>query len=183
MSASNTVIREARPTDAPGIAHVHVASWRTTYPGLVPASFLVGMSEDQAARRWSGLLLTREPGHGTFVAADARGEVVGFATCGPRRGRFPDFAGEFYALYLLDEAQGNGIGRRLMAAMADRLLEGEVRSACVWCLRDNPARWFYERMGGARAAERPIRFAGSSLVEIAYGWEDLHPLARMSAGA
>ena len=29
---------------------------------------------------------------------------------------------------------------------------------------------------------RPIRFADTDLVEIAYGWRDLTPLARLSAG-
>lgn len=182
MEQRPTLVREARPGDAEGIAKVHVASWRSTYPTMLPAPFLLSMTVESATRRWDGLLRAPSPGEGTFVVADARGPVVGFGTCGPRRGRIEGYDGEFYALYLLDEAQGRGDGRRLMAAMAERLLAGGAHSAVVWCLRDNPSRWFYERMGGQRVADRPIRFAGADMVEIAYGWRDLLPLARLSAG-
>ncbi|AWK89020.1 GNAT family N-acetyltransferase [Azospirillum thermophilum] len=181
MTDSSVTIRDARPGDAPAIARVHVRSWRTTYPGLIPAAFLVGLSESAAAARWEAIVRSRGPGRGALVATMGA-EVVGFASYGAHRVPVADLAGEFYALYLLDEAQGRGIGRRLLGAMAERLLEAGTRSAAVWCLRDNPARWFYERLGGTRMAERPIRFAGRQLIEIGYGWRDLAPLARLSAG-
>jgi hypothetical protein len=38
------VIREAAPADAPGIARVHVDTWRTTYQGIVPDQFLARLS-------------------------------------------------------------------------------------------------------------------------------------------
>jgi hypothetical protein len=43
----------------------------------------------------------------------------------------------------------------------------------VWVLAANPARFFYEAMGGARAGERLEEFAGTQLEELAYGWPDL----------
>lgn len=181
-------IREARAADAAGMARVHVQSWRSTYPGLIPTQFLVNLSEPAAAERWRTVAEARGPGQGAFVAVDTKGlvapagSVVGIASFGARRVPVEGFGGEFYALYLLDEAKGLGLGRRLMAVMAERLLGDGVRSAAVWCLRDNPSRWFYERLGGSRVAERPIRFAGAALTEIAYGWHDLAPLARLSAG-
>lgn len=188
MTNPTIAIREARAADAAGMARVHVQSWRSTYPGLIPDPFLVNLSEPAAAARWRSVVGTRGPGQGSFVAIDmtgavaSAGSVVGIASFGARRGTMDDYGGEFYALYLLDEAKGLGVGRRLMAAMAERLLAAGIRSAVVWCLRDNPSRWFYERLGGLRVAERPIRFAGAPLVEIAYGWHDLAPLARLSAG-
>lgn len=186
MTKETVTIREAGPEDAVGIARVHVASWRSTYPGLIPTPFLVGMSEPAAAARWQAIIRSRGPGRGAYVAVEAgtggRESIVGFGTYGARRVPVEGFQGEFYALYLLDEAQGRGIGRRLMAAMAEQFLAVDVHTAAVWCLRDNPSRWFYERMGGARIAERPISFAGSKLIEIAYGWRDLAPLVRLSTG-
>lgn len=180
---SSVVIRDARPADAAAIGRVHVASWRATYPGLIPDAYLVNMSEKAAAARWEGITRAKVPKQGALVAEDpALGGVVGFASFGARRVAVDGYDGEFYAIYLLEEAQGRGTGRRLMAAMAERFLESGVGSAGVWCLRDNPSRWFYERLGGTRIAERPIRFAGNDLVEIAYGWRDLAPLARLSAG-
>lgn len=180
-------IRRAQSADADAIASVHVASWRTTYPGMVPDRYLVGLSAPTYAASWRRLLQFREEG-ATFVAdddGDGDGDggqgVVGFGSCGPQRSRLEGFGGEFYALYLYDYMQGQGIGRRLMAAMADALMSQGVTSACVWVLRENPSRWFYERLGGTRLAEHTIPFAGTTLIETAYGWHDLAPLARLSA--
>ncbi|MGQ9370802.1 N-acetyltransferase family protein [Azospirillum sp. ST 5-10] len=177
------VIRDAGPHDADGIARVHVASWRSTYAGMLPAEFLVNMSESTVRARWRIAVRVQREGHGTLVAADGAGDVAGFVSYGRQRTGIDGYAGEFYALYLHDEAQGHGLGRRLMAAAAERMALAGLPSAVVWCLRGNPARWFYERLGGVRLAERPMRFAGSETVETAYGWRDLVPLARQAAGS
>lgn len=179
-------IRPAIPADAAGIARVHVTSWRSTYPGMLPDRYLIGLSPPAYAARWRTMLAAEGRGRRTFVAVDpddphARNGVIGFGSCGPQRTSLEGYGGEFYALYMLDHMQGMGWGRRLMGAMAQELLECGMRSAVVWVLRDNPSRWFYERMGGTRLAEQPISFAGARLTEIAYGWTDLVPLARQAA--
>ena len=43
----------------------------------------------------------------------------------------------------------------------------------IWVLADNPARFFYERMGGRRVGERDERLWGALLHEIGYGWSSL----------
>lgn len=178
----STIIRPARVTDATGIAKVHVESWRSTYPGMVPEKYLVDLSPGSSALRWLHVLHGEWGVNRTFVAVDGQGEIVGFATCGTQRTRLDGFGGEFYALYLIDHAQNQGIGRKLMATMADTLQTAGIKAAVVWVLKGNPSRWFYERLGGVQVAEQPIRFAGAALTEIAYGWKDLAPLARLSAG-
>lgn len=175
------IVRPATPADASGIARVHVASWRSTYPGILPEGFLVNLSADAYTRRWRALLGGAGRGRRTFVAVDPAEGIVGFASCGPQRTAIQGYAGEFYAIYLQDYAQGQGWGRRMMATMAAEMLGEGLRSAVVWVLRDNPSRWFYERLGAQRLAEQPIKFAGARLSEVAYGWMDLLPLARQSA--
>lgn len=176
-----SLIRPALVADAAGIAAVHVDSWRSTYPGMLPDRYLVSLSAATHERRWRGLLSGAPPrGRRTFVA-EAGGRVVGFSSCGPQRTGLPGFGGEFYALYLLDHVQGLGLGRRLLAAMAQHMLAADTRAALVWVLRDNPSRYFYERLGGDLLAEQPIAFAGARLMEVAYGWKDLVPLARLAA--
>ncbi len=45
-------IREATPDDIPGIARVHVDTWRTAYLGIVPAEHLAGLSYERSEARW-----------------------------------------------------------------------------------------------------------------------------------
>jgi hypothetical protein len=45
-------------------------------------------------------------------------------------------------------------------------------------LADNPARFFYEAMGGRRIRERDERLWGVDLHEAAYGWRDLETIPR-----
>src|SRR3712207_8189856 len=59
-----------------------------------------------------------------------------------------------YTTLFRSYAQGRGIGRLLMAAMAADLVNYRMNSAVVWVLHNHPSRWFYERLGGVRLAER-----------------------------
>ena len=173
------LIRRARHADAPSIAKVHVESWRVTYPGLVPDDFLLGLNEAASTERWQTQLAAPDEPSGIWVALERRQGMVGFASCGTQRTAIPGHGGELYTLYLLDAAQGRGLGRRLMAAVAADLMAMGVEGMVAWVLRDNPARWFYERLGGQRLGEQSIWLGRALLPEIAYGWRDLAELARL----
>jgi ribosomal protein S18 acetylase RimI-like enzyme len=45
-------IRRARPADAAAIGAVHVAAWRSAYPGLLPDNFLASMSAARHAAQY-----------------------------------------------------------------------------------------------------------------------------------
>ena len=165
------LVRPAEIDDAAAIAGVHVASWRTTYRNLLPADFLTALDEASYAERWKR---TISEGVGrVFVAEDQR-RVVGFASGGPERAGEDGFTGELYAIYLLEEAQGRGHGKRLVQAVAAALLEMKLANMIVWVLRDNqPARAFYERLGGAYVRSQPITIGSTLLQEVSYGWRSL----------
>jgi ribosomal protein S18 acetylase RimI-like enzyme len=188
-------IRRAHAGEAAAIAAVHVAAWHETYTGLVPARMLRAVSVEERARRWQRILTSPDPSleSAVFVAVRPDRTIVGFGSCG--RQPAPDlvaggFAGEFSALYLLAAHQRRGIGRRLMALMAQDLLARDLPSAALWVLRDNaPARRFYEALGarlvGRRAETVDEHLTGGRsrpqddalLHELAYGWSDLALLA------
>jgi GNAT superfamily N-acetyltransferase len=170
-----TTIREATIDDAPAIASVHVASWRETYRGILPDDHLAGLAVEPRERMWRGMVTTPAAERAIFVAKDAGGRLVGFASGGPREASDPIYApytGELYAIYLLGEEHGRGTGRALVRAVASRLAERGMRSMLVWVLADNPSRRFYEALGGTRAGEESITIGGRALVEVAYGWLD-----------
>ena len=163
-------IRPARPADASGIARLDVETWRTTYAGVLSAAYLVGLSERRREAGWRSTIL-HEPGN-VRVAVDARGEVQGFGSCGPNRGD-PPFAGEVFTLYVAPDRQNRGIGRRLLVTLFRRLVALGRNSAIVWVLRDNPSRFFYERLGGRPARRKAITVGGRSVEAVGYGWRDL----------
>ena len=170
---TGVTLRPARPGDAAGIARVHVETWRATYAGLVPATYLVGMSEAGQTLFWQKLIARRGKDSLLVAEAGAGGPLVGFGNCGPSRDRAMGAAGEVYTLYVALDWQGRGIGRRLLKGLFETFVGAGIGDAFLWVLADNPARFFYEAVGGQRSAERREPFAGSLLDEAAYVWPDL----------
>ena len=167
------LIRKAAAEDAEAIARVHVATWRSTYPGLIPDSILIGLNEDRHAAMWrraAGNLGGRDI---VYVAEHPRDGVVGFASCGARRVDGLPYAGEIYTLYVQQDHQGRHIGRRLLKRCFRALLQRGYPSALVWVLATNPARFFYQAMGATRVATRTEALWGVLLDESAHGWRDL----------
>ena len=73
------------------------------------------------------------------------GRVIGFSTGGKERtGKYEMYTGELYAIYLLEEYQGKGMGRLLVQSVVDDLKEKEFNSMLIWALEENPACRFYE---------------------------------------
>lgn len=162
-------IREAVLEDAEGIARVHVDSWRTTYKGIVSESVLQQLSYEQRAENWR-----RGIGkNALYVAEDESGRIVGFATGGKERTGNYDVDGELYAIYLLNEVQGQGIGRKLTRIIASTLQEQGFVSMLVWVLDRNPSKQFYESLGGQPIDEAMIDIGGEEFKEIAYYWDTI----------
>ncbi len=167
------MLRVAHLGDAPEVAAVNVASWQATYRGIVSDDFLDGMSVEAQTDRWQARLASASR---VWVALHAGGQVVGYAMGGPRREGPERYTGELYALYLLPVAQRRGLGRRLVAKVAQDLIADGFDSMLVWVLRDNPNRGFYQRLGGKEVAAQTIVIGGRPLPEVALGWPDVQPL-------
>ena len=98
---------------------------------------------------------------------DEDGELVGFAM-----GAFHDqgsleFEGELGFIYLLRRVQRHGIGRRLLCAVAGRLLYEGVTSMRLFGEATNPSNGFYEAFGPERCYTEQGEFHGG------YEWRDL----------
>ncbi len=171
-----TTIRRAQLMDAPGIAGVHVATWRSAYAGILPEAYLARLSVN---RQTGSYLMAMQSGVGVHVALDNDGSpprVIGFATARRHHPAHTNGAGEIETLYVLDDWRDRGIGRRLVQASARWLAEQGCASMFLWVLRDNPNRWFYARLGGTLASEQAIRVGGQDVIQTAYTWPDIAPL-------
>ena len=173
----NVAIRAADQADAGPIARVHIDSWQTTYEGIVPAEYLAGLSYRDRESRWNEALTTDHIATGIFVAETAGGDVVGFADGGPEREGNRTYRGELFAIYVLQEHQNRGLGRHLVSAVAQRLLDDRFSSMLVWMLEDNRrACRFYESLGGEWVGRKTVAIGGTDLEEVSYGWRDIADL-------
>jgi ribosomal protein S18 acetylase RimI-like enzyme len=165
------MVRRALLDDAAAIARVHVESWRTTYRDLLPAEFLASLSESGYTERWQRVI---GDGSSRVFLVEEEAEVVGFASCGRERAGEVGFAGELYAIYVLEPSQRRGHGRELVRAGVGGLREMGLKDMIIWVLRDNaPARRFYERLGGRYVRKQPITIGPATLEEVSYGWRRL----------
>jgi len=169
-------IRMATAPDASGIARVQAESWCTTYTGLVPDDVIAQHGGyNRRVAQWTRTLTSTDRTQAVFVADD-RGQIVGFASGGPQRGSGLPYEGELYAIYLLEAYQRQGLGARLTAAVVDHLIAAGYSSMLVWVLASNPARRFYERIGGTFLHEQPFDLGGSQQIEAGYGWNNMNAL-------
>ena len=160
------------------MARVHIDSTRTTYKGIMPDEYLASLSYGDRESRWVQILTADRPSAGNFVAEIDGGEIVGFAGGGPEREGDGTYRGELYAIYLLEEHQRKGLGRRLVSALARQLLSDGYDSMLVWVLEENqPAQQFYESLGGKQVGRKTITIRGADLIELSYGWTDIADLA------
>ncbi len=163
-------IRPAEPDDAPAIAKVHVETWQAAYRGIIPQEYLDMLTVQNRTMGWVRLLTRERVNLLTLVSEDNDGRVVGFASGGRVRHAEPRFQAEISSLYVTPRAQGNGHGRRLFMALSNRLAERQLKGLFVWVLADNPARGFYDTLGGQETGEITRDFAGTPLREVGYGW-------------
>ena len=173
-------IRAARPGDARRIARLDVETWQAAYAGILATPFLVGLSAPRRELGWA-TVIEREPSD-VRVAVDNDGNILGFGSCGRCRRDAP-FAGEVFTLYVAPDWQNQGLGRRLLLALFERLVAQECGSAIIWVLRENPGRFFYHRLGGREVQHKIFAVGGKRIGAAGYAWDDLPRFLETAARA
>ena len=165
-------IREATERDADGIARAHTASWQSSYRGILPDRILDRIDVGQRVETRRRILRDRSVYQ--LVAYDVtHGDIVGFCDAGPSR-RHVTFAGELYAIYLVQHAKRHGLGQEMMERVQSWLVAKDMRSMIVWVLENNHhARRFYEAMGGRSASRLHTAVGGFPVTELSYVWDRL----------
>ncbi|HSZ39149.1 MAG TPA: GNAT family N-acetyltransferase [Trebonia sp.] len=159
MTEGAGFVREARASDAPGLARIQVASWRASLAGLVPAEILDELSsaasQEQFAQQWLDAITDPPTSrHHVHVATGSvpGSDPVGFASAGPAtdEDKWPGTDAELYELHVQPDAADDGHGARLLHAVAATLAEDGFRTACAWALSDDQPRLeFLESAGWA----------------------------------
>lgn len=167
----NISYREATVADCLAVARVHVRSWKESFAGIVPQAFMDKLSVEQRTKAFE----LRFPGdsYEMYVAEVAGQGVVGFVDFGEPREKIDAYEAELYAIYLLPEFQGKGVGAGLFSLAVEGLVRSGKGSMYLQALEASPYRSFYEKMGGQLIGRRPIELEGVMFDAVVYGWASL----------
>jgi ribosomal protein S18 acetylase RimI-like enzyme len=141
-------IRRATPEDAQAVAAVHVAAWRFAYAGLMPDSYLNGLSVDKRASFWRRSL--EEPNPGTLIVAERHNEITGFCFFGPTRDAdgTDKETGEILSLNVDPNHWRKGVGRALCDVVLSEAPHRGWTFITLWVLKGNErACQFYQALG------------------------------------
>lgn len=164
-------IRAATLADISAIAGVHVRCWHETYAGLVPQEHIARRTVAYRAAQWNEAMRDRD--QVVFVACEAGGDIVGFASGGPSSEPVEGFDAELASLYVLSAAHRRGAGKQLVRAVGVELKSRGFRSVWVRVLTENPAVEFYKKAGAEFICDVEEDIDGCAYREQFYGWRDV----------
>ncbi|WP_172293921.1 N-acetyltransferase [Pseudoruegeria sp. HB172150] len=166
-------LRAATTGDLTDIRDLQIASWRRAYKGILSADFLSSTIVDELSTRWSVL-----PGTGWTVDTAWLGpRLAGFVSVDRNKG-----AGAYVDnLHVAGWAQGQGVGRALMARAARQLAEEGIGRIWLTVIRENAgARAFYRKIGGVEGPERVENLYGEMVQTYPVEWTESGRLAALS---
>ena len=134
------VLRAATRNDRDAIVAVFLSCWRQSYAGILPESAITAMTDERASALWSRVLA--DPA-GTVLVAERDGTVLGVT-------RFAGGTADavVHSLYVSPDAQGLGVGTRLLDAAFESLRADGARSVALWVFAANaPSIAFYDTRG------------------------------------
>jgi 3-deoxy-manno-octulosonate cytidylyltransferase (CMP-KDO synthetase) len=171
LEEEKNIYRKATAEDVAAVARVHVESWRKSFDGIVPQEFLDNLNIEK--REIAFRQRFDEPDYKMFVAETARNEIVGFADYGKARESNFGFEAELYAIYLLAEFQGKGIGENLFRLCQKEMIYEGINSMYLMALAVSPYKSFYEKMDGQVVGKGNHFLLLVEYETVIYGWENL----------
>ncbi|MFJ3303981.1 GNAT family N-acetyltransferase [Streptomyces sp. NPDC086549] len=170
MDSTTPRIRPMTLADCDRVSEIRIRGWQSAYKGLVPQSYLDGLSVAEEAERQRARFSAQNTDGVANLVAEQDGEIVGWAAHGPYRdGEVRTADAELYAIYVDPDRLGSGIGRGLLEESTARCAPGHSRMY-LWVLKENTrARRFYELAGfRADGAEEPFEVDGVAVPEVRY---------------
>jgi hypothetical protein len=167
------VLREATQFDAAAIARLHADSWRSAYRGMLSDDYLDHRVYSERDALWKQRFSESTENPFFAILAQVDSDLAGFACVFPDHD--PIYGAFLDNLHVVPQRTGQGIGMRLLAAVAERLVNYEKRGGLyLWVIAKNSrARQFYSK-AGAQEVERVVLSMpdGSHQDEMRCYWPD-----------
>jgi GNAT superfamily N-acetyltransferase len=146
-------ISHASYDDLPEVSEIHVTSWKQTYVGQVPQTYLDNLDVARRLRAWQEQFPNRDVSG--LLIAKVNNTAAGFVCFGRARDQDRQEWGEIYAIYVLKEYWGRGVGYALYKTACAGLQEKGFQRAYLWVLDTNDnANGAYGRWGGVVERDR-----------------------------
>lgn len=137
-------LRDATIVDLDAIVHIFLACWRENYLSVLPPSKIAAMTDERARALWQRVLSDNV---GDIVVAERTTET-GTEILGLTRFAVADGHAGVYSLYVSPDAQGLGVGARLLTSASERLAALGASEATLWVFAANaPSIGFYRKLG------------------------------------
>jgi len=167
-------LRDGTGHDAAAIARLHAESWRSAYRGMLSDEYLDNRVHLERAALWQQRFAEQLEKPFFVILAETEADLVGFACAFPDE--HPTYGAYLDNLHVVPQLTGQGIGRRLLTAVAERLLADGRRSGLyLWVIEQNfRARRFYSKAGGSEVECDTLSTPdGSRVTEMRCYWPDL----------
>ena len=161
----SALLRTASDLDLTAVGDVHHRSRAAAYAHILSPG-AAGGSAAALGEWWTERYRWERDTH-VLTVADRDGSIVGFTYVGPSE---TEGAVELYAIHVLPELVGTGVGRQLMTDALTRLASMGGERAVLWVLAANDrARRFYESGGWSPdGATRVEAVSGEPVEQLRY---------------
>ena len=157
--------RDATEDDIPELGKLHAITWAETYNTKNPN---IQLRQDQWQKAF-----TKENDGSWFciLVVNKKNELVGFAKGKINKDEHStQLHGDLNKIYLLNDYQRLGLGKKLFSLVVQRFLSKGVNDMVLFGVPQNPSCAFHEAMGGERLYSEKGTFDGC------YHWHDLKKL-------
>ena len=166
-------LREATEHNAAAIAKLHADSWRLAYRGILSDEYLDNRVHQERAALWQQRFSELAEKPFFVILAETETDLAGFACVFPDE--HPTYGAFLDNLHVVPQRIGQGIGRQLLAAVAERILAGGSGGGLyLWVIEQNArARQFYAKAGAQEVERTELTMPdGSRPVELRCYWPD-----------
>ena len=164
--------REALPTDAESIAHLHTLSWQHAYRGILTDQYLDHEALDDRRNVWRERFASPADNQYILTAVEdhqIKGFICLYHNHDEQWGSLVD------NLHVRKEHKGQGIGTGLLQRAARWVSQLDRHPGLhLWVFEQNlAARRFYDKLG-AESVERVVKDnpGGGNAVSLRYVWRD-----------
>lgn len=160
-----TSIREAIITDVDDIAEIIIAAWQHGFDGIVDSSFPKTMSKEKFASTFQDTILNQT--EKVYVCTQDNA-VVGYVSGKLLSGKYDS---EVLSFYVSPEAQGSGIGSKLLDKMKSYFQDNNCKTMLIWTLLDAKNNKFYSVHGGRGMETRELEIGSMKYAGVGFHFD------------